>query len=170
VVKKHKARPAPKKTLPKKPRHQKSHRQKPPRQKPKAAPKPAAVKSRGRTIDEFSIRLKNAALKILDDRQAEDVVTIDLAGKSSVADFLIIASGRAGRQIAAMADYLRAEFSKHGVKRIRVEGMSEANWVLVDGGDVIVHLFRPEVRRYYNIESIWNNEGDDAVRSSLLVE
>jgi ribosome-associated protein len=100
-------------------------------------------------------RMRDAALKVLEDRQAEDVVTFDLAGRSSVADYLIIASGRAARQIAAIAHYLREAFVAHGARQPRVEGLPEANWVLVDGGDVIVHLFRPEVRRYYQLEEIW---------------
>jgi ribosome-associated protein len=104
--------------------------------------------------------LRDTALKVLDSRQAEDVVTVDLTGRSSIADYLIIASGRNARQIMAIADYLREAFHKHGMKNIRVEGRPEGNWVLVDSGDVIVHLFRPEVRRYYNLESIWDENLD----------
>ncbi|MFY9287817.1 MAG: ribosome silencing factor [Alphaproteobacteria bacterium] len=100
-------------------------------------------------------KLRDAALKVLDQRQAEEVFTVDLVGKSSVADYIIIASGRASRQLAAIGHYLEDEFEKLGVERVRVEGASEGNWVLIDAGDVIVHLFRPEVRRYYNLESIW---------------
>ena len=112
----------------------------------------AAAKRSG---DGFPEQMRDAVLKVLDERQAEDVVTVPLAGRSSLADYVIIASGRAGRQVAAMADYLREAFSKMGVRQIRVEGLSEANWVLVDAGDVIVHLFRPEVRSYYDVDSIW---------------
>lgn len=100
-------------------------------------------------------QLRAAALKVLDDRQAEDITAINLVGKTSMADYLIIASGRAARQIAAMAHYLRETFEKLGATRVRVEGLPEANWVLVDAGDVVVHLFRPEVRRYYDLDSIW---------------
>jgi ribosome-associated protein len=107
-------------------------------------------------IGGFPEELKNAALKVLDDRQAEDIVTISLAGRSSMADYMIVASGRASRQIAAIADYLREAFMKLGVERVRIEGVSQADWVLVDAGDVIVHLFRPEVRQYYGLESIWD--------------
>ncbi len=103
-------------------------------------------------------QLRDAALKILDERQAEEVVAITLTGRSSVADYLIIASGRAGRQVTAIADYLREAFFKLGVRNVRIEGMGEANWVLVDAGDVVIHLFRPEVRRYYDLDAIWNGK------------
>ena len=106
----------------------------------------------------FPEKLRDAALKILDERQAEDVITVDLADRSSVADYMIIASGRASRQIAAIAHYLRESFGELGVGQTRVEGLPEANWVLVDGGDVVVHLFRPEVRRYYDLEHIWDRQ------------
>ncbi|MDP9127817.1 MAG: ribosome silencing factor [Pseudomonadota bacterium] len=100
--------------------------------------------------------LRDEILKILDDRQGEDIVTFDLAGRSPIADYLIIASGRSGRQVAAMAGYLREACLKRGLKNVRIEGMSEGDWVLVDAGDVIVHLFRPEVRQYYDLETIWD--------------
>ena len=103
-------------------------------------------------------QLRDAALKILDERQAEEIITFDLAGRSSVADYLIVASGRAGRQLAAIAQYLSEAFSKLGVQRTRVEGLQDANWVLIDGGDVIVHLFLPEVRGFYNLEGIWSRK------------
>ena len=102
--------------------------------------------------------MRDEALKILDDRQGEDIVTINLTGKSSVADYVIVASGRSARQISAMAHYLREAFMKHGMKYVRVEGVREGNWALVDGGDVIVHLFRPEVRSYYDLEAIWDKK------------
>lgn len=103
-------------------------------------------------------RAKDAALKVLHDRKAEDIVTIDLYGKSSMADYLIIASGHASRQIAAIADHLRQAFVKLGLEQIRIEGLPQANWVLVDAGDVVVHLFRPEVRNYYGLDAIWDKE------------
>ena len=92
----------------------------------------------------------------LEDRQAEQIVTVELEGRSSMADYLVIASGRAQRQIAAIADYLREAFMKLGVRQVRIEGLPEANWVLVDAGDIVVHLFRPEVRDYYRLEDIWD--------------
>jgi len=120
------------------------------------AKKPATKKTSGPLG--MPEQLRDAALKILDERQAEEIVCITLTGRSSVADYLIIASGRAGRQVAAISDYLREAFMKLGVRQVRIEGQGEANWVLVDGGDVIVHLFRPEVRSYYDLDAIWNGK------------
>lgn len=102
-------------------------------------------------------KMRDAALKVLDARQAEDIVTVDLRGKSILADFAIIASGRSSRQLAAIADYLGAAFTELGARKIRIEGLPQGDWVLIDAGDVLVHLFRPEVRRYYNIEAIWSH-------------
>ncbi len=116
--------------------------------------KPAA-KTVAKKSSAFAEQLLYATLKVLDERQAEDIVTIHLGDRHSVADYLVIASGRATRQIAAMADYLREAFETLGIQKARIEGLPEANWVLVDGGDIIVHLFRPEVRHYYNLETMW---------------
>ena len=123
---------------------------------PKTAPKPKAPPKPKRPPG-IPEKLRDAALKVLDERQAEDIVTFDLVNRSSMADYLIVASGRAGRQIAAIAHYLKETFQQNGSGQIRIEGLPEANWVLVDCGDVIVHLFRPEVRRYYDLERIWGN-------------
>jgi ribosome-associated protein len=128
-------------------------------------PAPAAKKR----PDGIPEQMRNAALKVLDERQAEEIVTVSLAGRSSVADYLIIASGRASRQIAAIAHYLKEAFEELGACQPRIEGLPEGNWVLVDAGDVIVHLFRPEVRHYYNIEDIWN-EQNDITKSAFLIE
>ncbi len=114
--------------------------------------------------------LYEAAIKILNDRQAEEIVTFSLAGRSSMADYLIIASGRASRQIAAIADYLREAFMKLGVRQVRIEGQQEANWVLVDAGDVIIHLFRPEVRRYYRLEDIWTEDPKTPAKAAFTNE
>ncbi len=103
-------------------------------------------------------QLLDATLKILEERQAEEIVVIPLAGRSSVADYIVLASGRAGRQIAAISDYLREAYFKLGVRQVRIEGKAEANWVLIDAGDIIVHLFRPEVRSYYDLDKIWNKK------------
>jgi ribosome-associated protein len=97
--------------------------------------------------------------KSLDDDQAEDVVVIDLEGKSSIADALVIAGGRNGRHILAMADHLREKLKEAGYGESPIEGAPQCDWVLLDGGDVIVHLFRPEVRAFYNIEKMWGVEG-----------
>ena len=94
-------------------------------------------------------------LRQLDDDQAQDVVTIDLAGKSSIADHMVIASGRSTRQVAAMAQKLAEEVKKQGFGPARLEGLPAADWVLIDAGDVVVHIFRPEVRSFYNLERMW---------------
>jgi ribosome-associated protein len=111
-------------------------------------------------------QMLEAALKVLDERQAEDIVTVNLAGKSAMADYMIIASGRASKQLGAIAHYLREAFEKLGAGQMRIEGLSEGNWVLMDAGDIIVHLFRPEVRRYYNLEQIWDRSGRNSEISS----
>src|SRR5678816_3442024 len=96
--------------------------------------------------------IEDLILGRLDDDKAQDVVFIDLKGKSPVADGLIVASGRSQRHVGAMADHLLRALKEAGYGRCRVEGMPSADWVLIDAGDVIVHLFRPEVRSFYNIE------------------
>ena len=105
--------------------------------------------------------LHSLVMQSLDDDQAVEVVTIPLAGKSSIADHMVIASGRSTRQVASMAAKLAAKI-KHDFGRIvRVEGLPAADWVLLDADDVIVHLFRPEVRSFYNLERMWAF-GDEA--------
>ena len=94
-------------------------------------------------------------IQSLEDDKAEEIVTIALTGRSPLADYMVIASGRSSRQVAAMADHLRESARKLGLKPPRVEGKTESNWVIVDTGDVIVHLFRPEVRAFYNLERMW---------------
>lgn len=94
-------------------------------------------------------------LKQLDDDQAQDIVTIPLAGKSTIADHMVIASGRSTRQVATMAQKLAEQLKREGHGPVRLEGLPAADWVLVDAGDVVVHLFRPEVRSFYNLERMW---------------
>lgn len=96
-----------------------------------------------------------AILTSLDDSKAEDVVMIDIEGKSAMCDRLVIASGRSHRHVAALAEHLLTAIKEAGHGDARVEGMPNADWVLIDQGDVIVHLFRPEVRAFYNIEKMW---------------
>jgi ribosome-associated protein len=91
----------------------------------------------------------------LDDDKAEDIVTIALAGKSSIGDYMVIASGRSTRQVAAMADHLVSKLKQTGAGRVNVEGLRTGDWVLIDAGDIIVHLFRPEVREFYALEKMW---------------
>ena len=91
----------------------------------------------------------------LDEDQAQDVVSIPLEGKSSIADHMVIASGRSTRQVAAMAGKLAERLKAAGFGSPRIEGLPAADWVLIDAGDVVVHLFRPEVRSFYNLERMW---------------
>ena len=102
--------------------------------------------------------LLDIVLKSLDDDQAQEVVSIALKGKSEIADHMVIASGRSTRQVASMAQKL-AEKIKHSGGRARIEGLPNADWVLLDADDVIVHLFRPQVRSLYNLERMWAFEG-----------
>ncbi len=94
----------------------------------------------------------------LDDDKAEDIVAIDLRGKSTIADYMVIATGRNSRQLAAMASHLDEKLTKAGIKRVSVEGKNQGDWVLLDGGNVVVHLFRPEVRTFYALEKMWGAE------------
>jgi ribosome-associated protein len=91
----------------------------------------------------------------LDDAKAEDTVTIDLRGKSSIGDFMVVTSGRSNRHVGAVADHLIEDLEKTGVPDVRVEGMPHCDWVLIDAGDIIIHVFRPEVRAFYNLEKMW---------------
>jgi ribosome-associated protein len=94
-------------------------------------------------------------LASVDDMKAEDTVTIDLTGKSSFADCMVVTSGRSNRQVGAIADRVIRDLHKAGVKNVRVEGIPNCDWVLIDAGDVIVHVFRPEVRSFYQLEKMW---------------
>ncbi len=99
--------------------------------------------------------LHQLVLASLDDDQAVDAISIPLAGKSSIADHMVIASGRSTRQVASMASKLTEKIKAEFGRSVRVEGLPTADWVLIDAGDVIVHLFRPEVRSFYNLERMW---------------
>ena len=94
-------------------------------------------------------------LSRLDDMKAEETVTIDLRGKSAFSDYMIITSGRANRHVGAIAENVAKGLKETGVKTIHVEGLPNCDWVLIDSGDVIVHVFRPEVREFYNLERLW---------------
>jgi ribosome-associated protein len=98
-------------------------------------------------------------LASLEDDKAEDILALDIRGKSSFADVLIVASGRSARHVGALADHVLRKLKDAGAKDLRVEGLPHADWVLVDAGDVVLHLFRPEVRAFYNIERIWTGAG-----------
>ena len=97
-----------------------------------------------------------AILKSLADSKSEDLVSIDIASKSSLGDYMVVASGRSHRHVSAIAERLLQDLKVVGGGDVRVEGMPHCDWVLIDQGDVIVHIFRPEVRRFYNIEKMWS--------------
>ena len=105
--------------------------------------------------DAKSDPLLKLVLEQLDDDQAQEVVTIDLEGKSSIADHMVIASGRSTRQVAAMAQKLAEKVKQEGFGPVKLEGLPAADWVLIDAGDAVVHIFRPEVRSFYNLERMW---------------
>ena len=125
----------------------------------KAAAQPAVS-----MIDDL---VKIVATSLADDK-AEDIVSIDLRGKSSIADYMVIATGRSSRQLAAMAQHLDDKLTKLGIKDVAVEGMTQGDWVLLDGGDVVVHLFRPEVREFYNLEKMWGADLPEPERVTAI--
>lgn len=101
----------------------------------------------------------------LEDDKAEDVITIDLGGKTDIADAMVVASGRSARHVGAMADKVVRRLKEAGMGRARMEGAPACDWVLIDAEDVIVHLFRPEVRKFYNLERIWSETAHAPVRA-----
>lgn len=97
-------------------------------------------------------------LNWLDDAKAEEIVTIDIKGKSSIGDYMVVATGRTDRHVGAIADQVREKLKESGVTGVRMEGQENCDWVVVDAGDIIIHVFRPEVREFYNIERMWQSE------------
>jgi ribosome-associated protein len=112
------------------------------------------------SVPEFSSKsLLDGILSSLDDDKAEEVISIDLKGKSEMADFMVIASGRSSRQVASISDKLTERLKVDFGVISKVEGKDAGDWVLVDAGDVIVHVFRPEVRAFYQLEKMWMDPG-----------
>jgi ribosome-associated protein len=105
-----------------------------------------------------SAALLKDVLTWLDDAKSENIVTIDLAGKSSIGDFMVIASGRSDRHVGAIGEQLQRKLKEAGAGRVRIEGLSACDWVLIDTGDIIIHIFRPEVREFYKLEKMWSGE------------
>lgn len=116
---------------------------------------PAASAAKSATAPSPSDALHSLILQSLDDDQAVETVSIPLAGKSTIADHMVIASGRSTRQVASMAQKIAEKIKGEFHRSPRIEGLPAADWVLIDAGDVIVHLFRPEVRSFYNLERMW---------------
>ncbi|WP_199288149.1 ribosome silencing factor [Henriciella litoralis] len=102
--------------------------------------------------------IAETVINSLEDDKAEEIVKIDLQGKSSLADVMVIASGRSARHVASIADHLAQTLKEATGRPVKLEGMPNADWVLLDIGDIIVHLFRPEVRSFYNLEKIWADD------------
>jgi len=115
---------------------------------------PAELASEGRSSEALLAHI----VHWLDEAKAEDVVTIDLKDKSSIGDYMVIATGRSDRHVGAIADQIQRKLKEQGYGRARVEGMEACDWVLIDALDVIVHVFRPEVREFYNLEKMWSAE------------
>ena len=109
----------------------------------------------GMSVNDSVSRAIETVLASLEDSKAENIVSIDIQGKSSLGDYMVVASGRSHRHVAAVADSVIEGLEKAGVRGIRVEGKRNADWVLIDAGDLIVHVFRPEVRAFYDLEKMW---------------
>jgi ribosome-associated protein len=106
----------------------------------------------------------NMVLSRLDDMKAEETVTIDLRGKSAFSDYMIVTSGRVNRHVGAIAENVAKGLKETGITNIHIEGLPNCDWVLIDSGDVIVHIFRPEVREFYNLERLWT-QGPTAAKT-----
>jgi len=104
---------------------------------------------------EAADRALRVILDSLEGSKAEDIVSIDIAGKSALGDYMVVASGRSNRHVMAICDHLISDLKDNSFGTARVEGLTNCDWVLVDAGDVIVHVFRPEVREFYNLEKMW---------------
>ncbi|KQV35784.1 MULTISPECIES: ribosome silencing factor [unclassified Rhizobium] len=104
---------------------------------------------------ELADRALHLVLSSLEDSKAEDIVTIDIAGKSALGDYMVVVSGRSNRHVSAIADHLISDLKDEGYGNARVEGLETGDWVLIDSGDIIIHVFRPEIREFYNIEKMW---------------
>ncbi len=112
-------------------------------------------------------QLQKVIVDSLEDDKAEAVVAIDLAGRASFADRMVVATGLADRQIAAMATHLEDKLAAAGLKRVQIEGASGTDWVLIDAGDIVIHLFKPDARALYALEKMWGAELDEGPETSV---
>jgi ribosome-associated protein len=129
--------------------------------KPKAAKsgtRKTSTKAQASKAQDGADKTLNLILSRLDDMKAEETVTIDLRGKSAFSDYMVVTTGRVNRHVGAIAENVTKGLKENGVKGIHVEGLPNCDWVLIDSGDVIVHVFRPEVREFYNIERLWTQD------------
>jgi ribosome-associated protein len=122
---------------------------------PKVSKAKTAPKTPRKTSTKAAALTLNIILSRLDDMKAEETVTIDLRGKSAFSDYMIVTTGRVNRHVGAIAENVTKALKETGIKSIHVEGMPNCDWVLIDSGDVVVHVFRPEVREFYNLERLW---------------
>jgi ribosome silencing factor RsfS/YbeB/iojap len=126
-----------------------------------AGPRPATSRRTPEAEPSTLERLQSVIVGSLEDDKAQNVVTLDLEGKASFCDRMVIATGLADRQIAAMAEHLSEKLHKAGMARVQVEGAGGADWVLIDAGDIVVHLFKPDAREMYALEKMWGAELDE---------
>lgn len=114
-------------------------------------------------------KLLKLVVKTLDDNNGQDIVVIDLAKKSAMADYIVVCTGTSQRHLGSMAEHLRAQLKANGRNTVPVEGLTQGDWILVDGGDVIVHLFRPEVRAFYALEKMWSGDETESLVKPLIM-
>ncbi|MAI13794.1 MAG: ribosome silencing factor [Rhodospirillaceae bacterium] len=114
------------------------------------------------------LNLLNVVISSLEEFKAQDIVKIDLIGKTSMADSMLIASGTSSRQIRAIAENTVAEIKKSSNVNVNIEGLSQSDWVLIDAGDIIIHLFRPEVREFYNLEKMWQVDSTEDASTETI--
>lgn len=127
-----------------------------------AGPQRAAPRPRRKPVEPSSLdKLQSVIVGSLEDDKAENVVTLDLEGKATFCDRMVIATGLADRQISAMAQHLSEKLHEAGLKRVQVEGAGGSEWVLIDAGDIVVHLFKPEARTTYGLEKMWGADLDE---------
>ena len=108
------------------------------------------------------------AISSLEEFKAQDVVKINLVGKTSMADFMLIASGTSSRQIRAIAENTVTKIKKSSNVNVNIEGLNQSDWVLIDAGDIIIHLFRPEVREFYNLEKMWQVDSTEDASTETI--
>ena len=114
------------------------------------------------------LNLLNVVISSLEEVKAQDIVKIDLVGKTSMADFMLIASGTSSRQIRAIAENTVTEIKKSSNVNVNIEGLNQSDWVLIDAGDIIIHLFRPEVREFYNLEKMWQVDSTEDTSTETI--
>ena len=119
-------------------------------------------------IPDESARLKDLIVNTLEDAKAEEIVAIDVRRRTAMADFMVIATGLANRHVGALADRVADTLKKSNLGPVRIEGVPECNWVLIDAGSVIVHLFQPEARSFYNLEKMWSGPLPDGASEPAI--